>query len=51
MNSLIKSFFFRRTQRGGHGGKPGERNSKMKPIARWLQRKLYFLSGDYNYCA
>jgi hypothetical protein len=50
MNSLIKSFFYRRTQRGGHGGKQNERNSKMEPIARWLQRKLYFLSGDYNNC-
>jgi hypothetical protein len=51
MNSLIKTFFYRRTQRGGHGGNQNERNSKMSPIARWLQRKLYFLSGDYNYCA
>jgi hypothetical protein len=50
MNSLIKTFFYRRTQRGGHGGKADERNSKMKPIARWLQRKLYFLSGDYKNC-
>lgn len=50
MNSLIKTFFYRRTQRGGHGGKNDERNSKMKPIARWLQRKLYFLSGDYKNC-
>jgi hypothetical protein len=50
MNSLIKTFFYRRTQHGGHGGKRDERNSKMKPIARWLQRKLYFLSGDYKNC-
>jgi hypothetical protein len=50
MNSLIKTFFYRRTQRGGHGGNQAERNSKMAPIARWLQRKLYFLSGDYNNC-
>jgi hypothetical protein len=50
MNALIKSFFYRRTQRGGHGGKNDEFNSKMAPIARWLQRKLYFLSGDYLNC-
>jgi hypothetical protein len=50
MNALIKSFFYRRTQRGGHGGKKDAFNSKMAPIARWLQRKLYFLSGDYKNC-
>jgi hypothetical protein len=50
MNALIKSFFYRRTQRGGHGGKKDTFNSKMTPIARWLQRKLYFLSGDYKNC-
>jgi hypothetical protein len=47
MNSLIKSVYFRRTQRGGHGGRPGEPNSRVSPIARWMQRKLFFLSGDY----
>lgn len=46
LNKVIKMFYFRRTQRGGNGGKKGERNSKLVPIAKWLQRKLYFLSGD-----
>jgi hypothetical protein len=46
-NSLIKSVYFRRTQRGGNGGKPDEKNSHVVPVARWLQEKLYFLSGDY----
>jgi hypothetical protein len=45
LNSLLKTFFFRRTQRGGHGGKEGERNSKMRPIGLWLLQKLFWLSG------
>jgi hypothetical protein len=49
-NSLIKSIYFRRTQRGGSGGKRDELNSRVAPIARWLQRKLFFLSGDYRQC-
>jgi hypothetical protein len=47
-NSLIKSVYFRRTQRGGNGGKKEEPTSRVAPIARWLQRKLFFLSGDYR---
>jgi hypothetical protein len=47
-NSLIKSVYFRRTQRGGNGGKKDEPTSRVAPIARWLQRKLFFLSGDYR---
>jgi hypothetical protein len=50
LNSLMKSVYYRRTQRGGHGGKRGEPNSRILPIARWLQRKIYFLSGDYLKC-
>ena len=50
LNAQIKAFFFRRTQRGGHGGRQGQRNSKVKPIGLWLQRKLFFLSGDYKKC-
>jgi hypothetical protein len=49
-NSLIKSVYFRRTQRGGHGGKLDEPNSRVTPLGRWLQRKLFFLSGDYLRC-
>jgi hypothetical protein len=50
LNSLMKSVYYRRTQRGGHGGKKDVANSRVLPIARWLQRKLYFLSGDYLKC-
>jgi hypothetical protein len=50
MNALINSFFYRRTQRGGHGGKTDKFNSKIVPITRWIQQKLYFLSGDYKNC-
>jgi hypothetical protein len=49
-NSLIKSIYFRRTQRGGSGGKRDELNSRVAPIACWLQRKLFFLPGDYRQC-
>jgi hypothetical protein len=45
-NSLINVYFWR-TQRGGNGGKPEEKNSRVVPVARWLQQNLYFLSGDY----
>ena len=41
LNNLVKIFFFRRTGRGG--GKYGK--SKLKPIARWLQRRLLWLCG------
>ena len=40
-NSLLKSFFFRRTSRGGGRGL----RSKLVPIGRWLQRRLLFLCG------
>ena len=40
-NSLLKTFFFRRTGRGGGRGL----KSKLKPIARWLQRRLLWLCG------
>ena len=40
-NSLLKAFFFRRTSRGGGRGL----RSKLKPIGRWLQRRLLLLCG------
>ena len=40
-NSLLKTFFFRRTGRGGGRGL----KSKLKPIARWLQRRLLWHCG------
>jgi hypothetical protein len=45
LNSLIKSVYFRRTQHGGHGGKPKQPNSRVSPIPRWMQRKLFLLVG------
>jgi hypothetical protein len=50
LNAQIKAFFFRRTQRGGFGGTLEQRNSKVEPIAKWIQRKLFFLTGDYKGC-
>jgi hypothetical protein len=50
LNSLMKSVYYRRTQRGGHGGKTDEPMLRCLPIGRWLQRKLHFLSGDYLKC-
>jgi hypothetical protein len=41
-NSLIKSVYYRRTQRGGHAGKKDALSSWVVPLARWLQR--FFLS-------
>ena len=41
-NSLVKSFFFRRT---GHGG--GINRSRLRSIGRWLQRRAIWMCG-YN---
>ena len=48
MNGQLTNFFFRRTQHGGHsGGRGAGRVAKttIKPIARWLQRRLVILTG------
>jgi hypothetical protein len=42
MNSLIKTFFFRRTSHGG-GVRGRSKKSRLIPIARWLQRRMIFL--------
>jgi hypothetical protein len=42
MNSLIKTFFFRRTSHGG-GVRGMSKKSRLIPIARWLQQRLIFL--------
>jgi hypothetical protein len=44
-NSLLKVFFFRRTQWGGSisGGKGTKR--RLIPIAKWLQRRIVWLCG------
>ena len=44
LNSQIKTVYFRRTQRGGHKG-GGEFNSKVEPIAKWVQRNLFWKAG------
>ena len=41
-NALLKSFFFRRT---GCGGGRGAIRTKLKPIGRWLQRRVLWLCG------
>ena len=38
----MKSFFFWRT---GRGGGRGGAKSKLKPLARWLQRRVLWLCG------
>lgn len=44
LNALIKSYFFRRTNRGGLS-KNGTKKSKLLGIARWLQRRIMWYSG------
>jgi hypothetical protein len=43
MNSLVKTFFFRRTSHGGGVKGDDSKKSRLIPIARWLQRRLIFL--------
>ena len=42
LNSLIKQFYFRRTQQGGYGGSADSEPSKIIPIVKFFQRKLYW---------
>jgi hypothetical protein len=42
-------FQYQRTQHGGHSGGKGDKGSKqsvLKPIARWLQRRTFFFLVD-----
>jgi hypothetical protein len=39
-NALVKSFFFRRTTHGG-----GRNKTRLKAIARWLQRRAIHMCG------
>jgi hypothetical protein len=39
-NSLLKNYYFKRTQRGGT-----KNRSRLIPIARWLQRRMMFMVG------
>ncbi len=48
-NALLKTFFFRRTGRGGAGNKGTGKKSKIIPIARWLSRRMLWMMGyDYD---
>ena len=44
-NSLFKTFYFHRTQRGGSINKGTGRQTRLEPMARWLQRRMLFLCG------
>jgi hypothetical protein len=49
-NSLLKTFYFRRTQHGGASNAGRGRKSRLLPIGRWLQRRVVWLCGyDENY--
>jgi hypothetical protein len=48
LNSLIKTFYFRRTQRGGALNKGKGPKTKLLPLGKWLQRCLLWLCG-YNW--
>jgi hypothetical protein len=45
-NSLLKTFYFRRTQRGGYN--KGNKTN-LKPIAKWLQRRMVWMEGEVTY--
>jgi hypothetical protein len=47
-NSLLNTFYFRRTQRGGNSGKG--RKSRLLPVGRWLQRRVIWLRGCDGAC-
>jgi hypothetical protein len=51
LNALIKSYFFRRTNRGGLC-KNSKNKTKLLGIARWLQRRIMWYSGhgDLLFC-
>ena len=42
-NSLLKTFYFWRTQRGGYSRSTTK--SRLKPLARWLQRRMVWMEG------
>jgi hypothetical protein len=45
------SFQYQRTQHGDHSGGKGDKGSKqsvLKPIARWLQCRMFFLCGGLD---
>ena len=44
-NSAFKTYYFSRTQRGGATNKGEGDQSRMKSMARWIQRRMVFLLG------
>ncbi len=48
-NSLVKTFYFRRTQHGGRSNAGRGRKSRLLPIGRWLQRRVVWLCHDGAY--
>ena len=44
-NSAFKSFYFNRTQRGGAVNKGQGQRSRLRPMARWIQRQMIFMLG------
>lgn len=45
LNALIKAYFFRRTNRGGLSNH-STKKTKLLGIARWLQRRIMWYSGN-----
>jgi hypothetical protein len=45
LNSLLKTFYYRRTQRGGASNNGRGDKTKLLPIAKWLQRRLLWQCG------
>jgi hypothetical protein len=46
-NSVIASFIFRRTRRGGAGGKHGPAHtSRVEPLLQWFRRSTAWSTGD-----
>ena len=44
-NALLKTFYFRRTCRGGAGNKGTSLKSKVLPVAKWLSRRIIWMCG------
>eukprot|EP00978_Attheya_sp_CCMP212_P027273 scaffold91300_cov34-Attheya_sp.AAC.1 len=45
MNNLIKSFWFRRTGRGGATERGKGKKSKLRSVAKWMQRRMMWMGG------
>jgi hypothetical protein len=44
LDAVLTSYLFRRTKRGGTG-KGSEEKTKLMPIARWIQRRIMWITG------